>query len=68
MEQRSQELHLGRARLPDADDRVVVVSGPVRFELLRILMEIEIDHPLSREQARLRRVAGSELIVGDRTR
>ena len=61
------ELHrrLARARLPDADDRVVVVSEPVRFELLRILIEIEIDHPLSPAQAELRRVAGSALIVGD---
>lgn len=62
-----QELHcrLARARLPDADDRLVVVSEPVRFELLRILFEIEIDHPLSPAQAELRRVAGSALIVGD---
>jgi hypothetical protein len=37
----------------------------VRFELLRILFEIEIDHPLSPAQAELRRVAGSALIVGD---
>jgi hypothetical protein len=61
------ELHhrLGRARLPDTDDRVVVVSEPVRFELLRILVEIEIDHPLSPAQSELRRVARSALIVGD---
>ena len=61
------ELHrrLARARLPDADDRVVVVSEPVRFELLRIVIEIEMDHPLSPAQAELRRVAGSALIVGD---
>ena len=61
------ELHrrLERARLPNANDRVVVVSEAVRFELLRILVEIEIDHPLSPAQAELRRVAGSALIVGD---
>ena len=62
-----EELHrrLARARKPDTDDRVVVVSEPVRFELLRILIEIESDHPLSPAQAELRRVAGSSLIVGD---
>jgi hypothetical protein len=61
------ELHrrLARARLPDADDRIVVVSEPVRFELLRILFQIEIDHPLSPAQAELWKVAGSALIVGD---
>lgn len=61
------ELHrrLERARKPDANDRVVVVSEPMRFELLRILVEVEIDHPLSPAQAELRRVAGSALIVGD---
>jgi hypothetical protein len=62
-----EELHrrLARARRPDADDRVVVVSEPVRFELQRILIEIEMDHPLSPAQAELRKVAGSALIVGD---
>ena len=62
-----EELHrrLTRARKPDTADRVVVVSEQVRYELLRILVEIDLDHPLSRSQAELRKVAGSSLIVAD---
>jgi hypothetical protein len=56
---------LERARRPDAADWVVVVSEPVRHELLRILFEIELDHPLSPAQTVLRKVASSSLILGD---
>lgn len=63
----SKELHkhLKRAREPDAHDRVVVVSESMRFELLRILAEIGLDHPLTRAQAEVREIAGSSLIVSD---